>query len=174
VLDQGRGKAVEAGGHRSVGGEQVAWPGGGQRHVERLRRLFHQAESALEHGKGSVAFVQVAHFGADPERYQQSPPADAEEQFLSETQLGPAAVKLTGDPPPSGDVGGVVAVEQVQLHSADLDLPGPKPYRITRQHDLQPQPFAVGPADRCNRQLAGVVVGKSACCAPSLSIAWRK
>ena len=38
LLDQGRGEAVEAGGHRGVGGEEVAGPRGGQRGRRRAAR----------------------------------------------------------------------------------------------------------------------------------------
>ena len=57
-----------------------------------------------------------------------------------------------------GKVRRVVAVEQVELHPADLDLPGAQPDRVAGQRDLQPQPLAVRLAQRRDRQLPGVVV----------------
>ena len=79
----------------------------------------------------------------------------------------PAAGAAPGPPPYSslvmprsaGKLAGVVAVEQVQLDPTDLHLPGAQPDRVTRQGDLQPQPFAVGFAQGGDRQLPGVVVG---------------
>ena len=60
----------------------------------------------------------------------------------------------------SGDVRRVIAVQQVKLHSADLDLPGAQPDRVSRQRDLQPQPLPVRLAQRRDRQLSGIVVRK--------------
>ena len=40
LLDEGRSEAVEAGGHRRVGGEEVARPGDGQRDLEGLPGLL--------------------------------------------------------------------------------------------------------------------------------------
>ena len=53
----------------------------------------------------------------------------------------------------------VIAVQQVQLHAADLNLPGAQPDRVTGQGDLQPQPLPIRFAQRRDRQLARVVVG---------------
>ena len=58
----------------------------------------------------------------------------------------------------SREVRCVIAVQQIKLHSADLNLPGAQPDRVTGQRDLQPQPLAVGLAQRRNRQLPGVVI----------------
>ena len=57
-----------------------------------------------------------------------------------------------------GEVRGVVAVQQIERRAADLHLPGAQPDRVARQHDFQPQPFAVRLAQRRDRQLAGIVV----------------
>ena len=109
-----------------------------------------------------------------PSAREQPPSADPEHQFLLEAQFRPAAVKLAGNASMSGIIRRVIAVQQVKLHSADLNLPGAQPDRVTGQFNLQPQPLAIGLAQRRDRQLSGIVVGKRACCAPSLSITWRK
>ena len=60
-----------------------------------------------------------------------------------------------------GIVRGVVAVEQVKLHAADLGLPGPQPDRVSGQRDLQPQPLSIRFAQGRDGQLPGIVVGKA-------------
>ena len=52
----------------------------------------------------------------------------------------------------------VIAVEQVKLHPTHLHLPRAQPDRVTRQGNLQPQPFAVRLAQRRNWQLSGIVI----------------
>ena len=125
------------------------WPG-----------LFHETASALENGEGRVPLVQVTDLGLQAERAEQAPSADPEQQFLLQAQLRAAAVELAGDAAMRGIIRGVVAVEQIELHATDLNLPGAQPDRISRQRDFQPQPFAVWLAQRSNRQLPGIVVRK--------------
>ena len=60
----------------------------------------------------------------------------------------------------SGEVRRVVAVEQIELYPADLDLPGAQPDRVTRQGDLQPQPLTVRLTYRRDGQLSGIVIGE--------------
>src|ERR1017187_5652941 len=67
-----------------------------------------------------------------------------------------------------GVVCGVIAVQQVQLHATDLNLPGAQPDRVTRQGDFQPQPLAVRLAQRCDRQLPGIVVRQEGLLGPIL------
>ena len=56
-----------------------------------------------------------------------------------------------------GIVRGVIAVQQVKLHPANLHLPSAQPYGVSRQRDLQPQPLAVRLAHGCDRQLSRIV-----------------
>ena len=160
LLDEGRRKTVKAGGHRRVGGEEVACSRDGQGDFEGLPGLFHETAGAFQHGEGRMPFIQVADFRLDAERGEQPPSANPEEQFLLEAQLRPAAIQLAGNPSMRGEVRRVIAVQQVQLHSADLDLPGAQPDRVTGQRDLQPQPLPVRVAQGCDRQLPGVVIGE--------------
>ena len=102
-----------------------------------------KAAGALQHGKGRMPFIQVTDFRLDAERAQQSPAANPKQQFLLEAQLRPAAIQLAGNSSMSGEVRRVIAIQQVELHSTHLDLPGAQPNRVTRQGDLQPQPLAV-------------------------------
>ena len=98
-----------------------------------------------------MPFIQVAYLRTDVHGLEQPPSANAEGQLLLKAQLRPAAVQFAGDASMSGEVRRVIAVQQVQLHSADLDLPSPQPDRLTRQGDLQPQPLAVRLAHRRDR-----------------------
>jgi hypothetical protein len=110
-----------------VGGEEVPCSSDGQRDFEGLPRLFHEASRAFQHGEGRVPFVQVTDLRLDPQRAQHPPSANPQKQFLLEAQLRPAPIELAGDPPMSGVVRCVIAVQQIKLHSADLDLPGAQP-----------------------------------------------
>ena len=159
TFDKGGRETIKTGRHRRVGGEEVARPRGGQRDLERLPVLLHEIARAFQHGESRVPFVQVTDFGFEAQGGQQPPSAHAEQQFLLEAQLRPASVQLTGDSPVSGKVRGVVAIEQVKLRPADLNLPGAHPDGVTRQGDLQPQPLAVRLAHGCDGQLSGVVIG---------------
>ena len=78
-----------------------------------------------------MPFVQVTDFRLDAERSEQPPSANPEKQFLLETQLRPAAIQLAGNPSMNGEVRRVVAVQKEKLYSADLDLPGAQPDRVT-------------------------------------------
>jgi hypothetical protein len=57
------------------------------------------------------------------------------------------------------EISRIVAVQKIEPHPAHLNLPSPQPEGVARQHDLQAQPFAVGPPKRCDRQLSRIVVG---------------
>ena len=158
MFDESRSEPVEPGGHCGVRGEEVPRARGSQRDFEGLPGLFHEGVRAFQDGERRVPFIQMADLRVDAERAEQPPSADPEEQFLLEAQLRPAAIQLAGDPPMSGGVRRVIAVQQVQLHPADLDLPGAQPDRVPRQRELQPQPLPVGLAQRRDRQLSGIVI----------------
>ena len=99
---------------------------------------------SLQNGKGGMPFIQVTNLRLDAQGHEQSPSADAEEHFLLQAQFRSAAIKFAGDSPMRRKVCRVVTIEQIKLHPADLDLPGAEPNRVSRQGDLQAQPFAVG------------------------------
>ena len=75
-------KPVEAGRHRGVGGEEIARSRDGQRHLERLAGLFHEAAGALQHREGRVPFIEMTDFRLQAERPKQSPATDPEQQLL--------------------------------------------------------------------------------------------
>ena len=174
LLDESRSETVKAGGHRRMGGEEISRSRDGQRDVERLPGLLHETPGAFQYGEGRMPFIQMADFRLDAEGGEQPPSADPEEQFLLEAQFRPAAIQLAGDASMSGEVRRIIAVQQVEFDPADLDLPGAQPDRITGQFDFQPQPFAVRLRNGVIGNCPGSLYGYSACCAPSLSITWRK
>ncbi len=151
-------KTIESGSNRGVGGKEIANTGRGERYFKRMRGLLHEIAGALQHREGRMSLIQVTDLRLYPERPQQTPSPDPEQQFLLEAQLRAAAIQFARDGAMSGDVRGVIAVQQVELHSADLDLPGAQPNRISRQWDLQAQPLAVRLTQRRDRQLSRVVV----------------
>ena len=120
-----------------MGREEIAGSRGSQRHFERLPALFHEVAGALENRKCRMPFIQVTDLRFDPERAEQPPSADPEQEFLLETQFRAAAIELAGDPSMRGKIRRIIAVEEVKLHSADLNLPGAQPDRIAGQRDLQ-------------------------------------
>ena len=76
LLDQRRREPIEAGGHRGVRGKEVAGTRDGQRDLERLPGLLHEAAGSLQHRERGMAFVQVADFRLDaraPRRSRQPP-----------------------------------------------------------------------------------------------------
>ena len=105
-----------------------------------------------------MPFIQMTDFRLDAQCVEQPPAADPEQQFLQEAQLRAAAIQFARNPSMSREVRRVIAVQQVKLHSTDLDLPGAQPERVTRQRDLQPQPLAVRLSHRRDRQLPGIVI----------------
>ena len=124
-------ETVKSGGHCRVGGEEVSRSSDRQCDFEGLRGLLHETAGAFQHGKGRMPFIQMTDFRMDAKRTKQPPSADPEEQLLLEAQLRPAAIKLAGDPSMCGKVRRVIAVQQVELDSTDLDLPGAQPDRVT-------------------------------------------
>ena len=123
LLDESRSEAVKAGGHRRVGREKIPRSRDGQSNFKGLSGLLHETAGAFQHGKGRVPFIQMTDFRLDAQRNKQSPAADPEQQLLLQSQLRTTAVQLARNPTMRGEVCGVVAVQQVQLDSADLNLP---------------------------------------------------
>jgi len=64
------------------------------------------------------------------------PSADSKHHLLQEAQVRSAAVKLAGNPAIRWIVRRIIAVQEVELQSADLNLPGAKPNRVAGQVEL--------------------------------------
>ena len=119
LVDEGRRKTIEAGGHRRVSREEIPRSSDGQSGFEGLPGLPHETAGALQDGEGRVPFIQMTDFRLNAERVQQAPSADPEQQLLREAQLRTAAIELAGDRSMSRIVRGVIAVEQVERRSPD-------------------------------------------------------
>src|SRR5664280_1910302 len=131
LLDEGRSESVKTGGHCRVRGEEVARSRGGQCDFEGLLCLFHEVSGTFQDGERRVPFIQVTDFRLESEGAEQPPSADSEKQFLLEAQLRPAAIQFAGNASMSGKVRRILAIQQVKLYPADLDLPGAQPDRVT-------------------------------------------
>ena len=114
-----------------------------QCHFEGLARLFHEVAGAFENRECRMSFIQVTDFRLDPKRAKQAPSADSEQHFLLEAQFRAATIELARDTPMRGKIRRIITVQEVKLHSANLNLPGAQPNRISRQRDFQPQPLSV-------------------------------
>gem|GEM_PF-2602103 len=141
-----------------MGGEDVAGPGGGESGVERLLAIVHEPAGPLEHGKGGVAFVEMADLGIQTEGSQQTPTDNAENVFLTQPQFGSAAVQLAGDARIRGRIGGIVGVEEIEPGAPHFHLPGANPQFHPGERNRQPHPLAIGITQRLDGQLAGLVV----------------
>src|SRR3989442_5318938 len=82
---------------------------------------------------------EMADLGLEPERSQQPPAPDPEQELLLQPQLRSASVQLAGDAADRRRVGRVVAVQEVEHHATDLDLPGAEPDLLARQQDRKAQ-----------------------------------
>ncbi len=69
---------IKAGRHRGVRGEEIPRSRDGERHLEGLRSLLHEAAGALQHREGRMPLVQMADLRLHAERTKQSPAADPE------------------------------------------------------------------------------------------------
>ncbi len=157
LADAGRGKAVEAGFDRRMRGEQVAGTGRGQRHFEGHAARRHVAARPLEHGKGGMPVVEMAHLRGQPGSLEQAPAADAQHDLLTQAHLPVAAVQLAGDQANLRWVGRLVGVEQQQSATADARLPAANPQLHTGQAKGQAQRPAGQVGERFDRQLPRVV-----------------
>src|SRR5450631_2586779 len=141
-----------------MGGEQIPRSRDAERDLEGLSGLLHVIAGPFQYGKRRMTFIEMAHLRLDSESPQQSPTGDPEQQFLLQAQFRSAAIQLAGDAAMDWIVRGVIAVQQVQLYPADLNLPGAQPDRVAGQGDLQSQPFAVRLTQRRDGQLPRIVI----------------
>src|SRR5947207_15719569 len=101
-----------------------------------------------------MPFIEMTDFRLDADCGEQPPSADPKDQLLHETQFRRASVKLAGNPSVRRVVRRIVAVPQVKLRSAHLDLPGAQPDRMARQLAQSAHPFPVPLAQRPARELS--------------------
>ena len=125
-------EGVVAGGHRRVGGEDVAGAGGGAGRVQVEAVVVHQAPDLLDGQEGRVSLVEVADVRRDAHRREGPQAAHAEQDLLAYAGVLVAAVEVAGD----GTVLVVVAldlgVEQVEGDAPHVDLPDLRAHRAAR------------------------------------------
>jgi hypothetical protein len=98
LLDEGGSETVKTGGHRRVGGEEIARSCDGQGDFEGLPVSSMKLAGAFQDGERRVPFIQVTDLRLEPERAEQPPSADPEQHFLLEAQFRPAPIELAGNP----------------------------------------------------------------------------
>ena len=107
-----------------------------------------------------MAFVQVVDAGHDAQRAQRLDAADAEHELLADAGADVAAVEPRGELAVLRAVAVDVAVEQVELHAADVHQPDLGQQRAVAGFDRDGDRLAVGADGRLHRQVldAGVEI----------------
>ena len=119
-------KAVVAGRHRRVGGEDDLRRDAADR-FGRLDALgLHPLPHQLERRERAVPFVEMHDAGRDAERRERAHAADAEQQFLADAHAAVAAVEARGQLAVLRAVALDVRIEQQQRVAADGELPDPR------------------------------------------------
>ena len=162
MLDEADREAVDARGHRGVGGEDGAGADGRERLLEVEAGVGHELADALEPEEARVALVGVEDLGRrvpgqPAERADRAHAADADEDLLADAVLRVAAVEAVGDLAQVGVVLLDVGVEQQQRHAADRRHPHPRAQRPAAGHrDADQDLLARGVGEQVQRQALGV------------------
>ena len=154
LVDELPRKAVDAGGHRRVGGEDVAGPHrfDGLRVAQPV--VHDRLPDAFEAEEAGVALVGVEHLRLDAERLQRADAADAEQDLLAQAVLDVAAVETVGHLTQVVRVLLHVRVEEIQRHPTDVGAPHRRAQRQARDVDLDPHAVDGGQGHR-----VGVEIG---------------
>src|SRR5262249_38358993 len=102
---------------------------------------------------------QMADLGRVTERFEQSPSKHPKENLLKQAALGIGGIEFAGDAAVHRLIGGIVAVEKVELGPSNFSFPRPHPGFVSVQRDLEPDPLSIPVSSRNNRKLGRVVVG---------------
>ena len=153
LFDHVAGKAVVAGRHRRVGREDGLAGHRPQGFVEGLSVVLHPLANHLQRGKGAVPFVQMIHAGRDPQRPQRSHAADPQHQFLPDPDPLVAAIQTAGQFPILRPVPSDVAVQEIQLHAADVQQPDLGQQAVVASVDSHRHRFARRVQGRLHRQI---------------------
>ena len=105
-------------------GENVVGTAGFKGFVETESLFFDQKAHAFDRQERRVAFIHVPHGGLQAETMERPQAADSQHDFLADASHCVAAVQLGGDLAVLGViVFGDVRIQQVQLHTPDIDAP---------------------------------------------------
>ncbi len=122
-LDQAAVEAIVPGRHGRVRGEDGMLGHVPQGFVEAEPVVLHPLANGFQRGEYTVPFVQMIHPRRDAQRRQRLHAADAQHQFLANTGAMVAAVQPAGQLAILGAVPFDVAIEQIQVHAADVHQP---------------------------------------------------
>ena len=123
-LEQFEGELIDAGRHRSVGGEDAAGAHRLDGLAERQATIDPFAD-AFQSEETGMTFVRVEHLRMDAERPHRPYSADTEHDFLAQAVLFVAPVQPVGHGDGLGRIGRDVRVEQVQRDPPHVDAPHP-------------------------------------------------
>ena len=123
LFDQVAVEAVVAGGHGRVRGEDGVLGHLAQGGVEAHAVVLHPRADGLERGERAVAFVEMIDARRDAQGLQRPHAAHAGHQFLADAGAVVAAVEPGGQLAVLGAVARHVAIQQVELHPADVHQP---------------------------------------------------
>ena len=156
LFDQTRVEAVMAGGHRRVRREDHFARNARHGLVEIQAFLLHAAANRFEHRKSAVPFVQVQHAGRDAHGLQRAEAADAQQQFLADSNAPIAAVEPRSQFAILRRISFDVRIEQQQIAASHLHAPDLGADRAAARLDLHGDRLALGPDGRFHGHLADV------------------
>src|SRR5271169_5215499 len=136
-------KTVETRLHGRMRGEQVAGPRCAERQFKGLLVMDHEVAGALKDCKSCMTLVEMAYRAINSHHFQQPPAPDAKSDFLLQTNLLTATIKLTGDAPVARIVQRVVAVEQKQRAPAYRHMPDTQVQQPSWKFDGSTQPLSL-------------------------------
>ena len=113
---------VEPGSHGRMGGKQIGCPGRCASGLEITLVFILPTEGTLDQGQGTMAFVEMAQGRLPAQLFQETPATDSKHHFLLQTLFRIAGIKFTGNPPVTGFIAGVVAVEEQKFAAPYLSL----------------------------------------------------
>ncbi len=156
LFDQFGVEAVVAGGHRRVRGKDHFAGNAGHGLIEADALVLHAAANRFQNGKSAVAFVQVQNAGRDAHGSQRAEAADAEQQFLADTDARIAAIQPRGEFAILGRVAFDVGIEQQQIAAPDLHAPDFRADGAAAGLDLHRDRLAVRSDRRFHGQLVDI------------------
>src|SRR5208337_4638299 len=87
-------ESVKSRNHRGVRSKEISGAGRREGNVKRHGLTIHEVPRSLEHGEGSVAFIEMADFGLLSERAQQAPSPDPQHHLLGNPHFRSAAIEF--------------------------------------------------------------------------------
>src|SRR5579872_1145039 len=157
LLNQVWREAIKAGFDRCVRCEKVSRSSDRQGNIERLFMIDHPGARPFQDGERGVTFVEVAHFRLEPQCAKQTPTSDSEDQLLLQPQVWSSAIELAGNAPVHRQVGRIVRIQQIELGSPNLGLPGTHPHSEAGEVDGDSKPLPIWLTNGRDRKLPRVV-----------------